>query len=77
MEGGPKVEYTDYILDLWKRIGYSNNTIELEGARDTDTENYVPQQTGGSFTPLKGSPPDTDKYNGVSINSFQRILTMV
>ena len=71
-EGGEKVEFTDHILDLWKRIGYSPDKVELGEIENLDSESSIPQQTGGSFTPKKGPEEVAEKFTGVSINRFPR-----
>ena len=70
-EGGIKIEFSDYILALWHRIGYSPPSGDF--ARDI-IEDIGPntEQVGGSFTPLKVYSGDVDKYAGVSIRQFPR-----
>ena len=66
-EGGAKVEFSDHILALWKRIGYtpanSDIAVELEPERD---------EVVNSFTPVKVPTGDQDKYAGVSIRQFPK-----
>ena len=72
-EGGIKVEFTDYILDLWKNIGYSPDNVNLSEieANDTKLEELVHQE-GGSFIPPKVHPLDTSKFTGVTIKQLPR-----
>lgn len=72
-EGGVKIEFTDYILDLWKKIGYSPQNLEVSdllGEHETD-DGPVLQQDGGNFTPSK-APSDAEKFTGVSLKQFPR-----
>ena len=59
-EGGERVEFTDYILDLWKKIGYS--------PQNPDVSTEFP---GGSFTPPKSVRTD-EVFNGVTIKQIPR-----
>ena len=68
-EGGVRIEFCDYILGLWKRIGYSPPSGELESLEDLDHE---AEQVGGKFTPVKVPSADTEKYAGVSISQFPK-----
>ena len=70
-EGGPKVDFSTYILDLWKRIGYfpENLQVNEDSNHDLDEDPIVQQQTGGIFTPVKDST-FTEKFTGVSIKQF-------
>ena len=69
-EGGLKVEFTDYILDLWSKIGYSpTNTI----VSDLDPEvTKVTEHEGCSFTPVKTVQVDEEKFTGVSIRQIPK-----
>ena len=68
-EGGLKVEFTTYILDLWSKIGYSPGRLELP---EVEPDASVTEQEGGSFTPLKAAPIDGEKFTGVSIKQFSK-----
>ena len=71
-EGGSKVEFSTYILDLWKKIGYSPENLELgEDGLQLDEDQRVHEQHGGTFTPVKVSP-NTEKFTGVSIRQFPK-----
>ena len=68
-QGGVKIEFHDYILDLWQKIGYSPDNLDLTEIRDSEK---VSNQNGGSFTPPKGAIIDTGKFTGVSIKQFPK-----
>ena len=68
--GGNKVEFSQYIMDLWESIGYSPGEIEVAAVYD-DHGDDVEQQTGGSFTPVK-IMSDPDKFTGVAIKQFHK-----
>ena len=68
--GGNKVEFSQYIMDLWESIGYSPGEIEVAAVYD-DHGDDVEQQTGGSFTPVKVMS-DPDKFTGVSVKQFHK-----
>ena len=72
-EGGPRVDFSTYIMDLWKKIGYSpkNPQLSEEDSHALDVDPIVHQQTGGTFTPAKVSP-NTEKFTGVSIKQFPK-----
>ena len=68
-EGGFRVEFSEYIHNLWKRIGYSPpnenlDTIEVEEAEQ------VKEVT--QFTPVKEPEGAKEKYAGVSIRQFPK-----
>jgi hypothetical protein len=66
-EGGVRIEFSDYILSLWKRIGYSPDNDDLTIV-DCDQEVEQVEQ----FTPVKVQPIDEEKYAGVSIRQFPK-----
>ena len=68
-EGGLKVEFTDYILELWKKIGYSPDNLDLNGV---DGEPSVIEQNVENFTPVKAAANNEEKYSGVSIKQFPK-----
>ena len=68
MEDGPRMDFTQYIYDLWERIGYSPSNVELDPVIDEDHAT----QTGGLFTPAKRTGDDSDKFTGVSIKTFPK-----
>ena len=65
-EGGKKVEFSDYILALWQRIGYAPTRSDSETVVETEES----EETVASFTPEKIPTPDVDKYAGVSIRQL-------
>ena len=68
LAGGVKIEFSEYILNLWKQIGYnlSNTTIE------DINEKKLQEQVGGNFTPVKDLKEHASKYSGVSIKGFPK-----
>ena len=73
-EGGQKREFYSYILDLWKKIGYFPENLQLgeeDSNPDLEEDPTVQQQTGGAFTPVKDFTY-TDKFSGVSIKQFPK-----
>ena len=67
--GGHRIEFTDYILNLWKTIGYSPESSESEDPANPDT---IVQQCGGVFTPKKRPEAGKVAFTGVSIRQFPR-----
>ena len=67
-EGGPRTEFTDYIFQLWDKIGYNPGQVEL--SPDINEENV--SQDGGRFTPVKVPVQDTSKFAGVCVNKFPK-----
>ena len=73
---GAKVEFSDYILDLWQKIGYVPGEVEMAAVYDEhgdygDHPDRVDQQTGGLFTPTKQTS-EPEKFKGVSIKQFPK-----
>ena len=70
---GEKVEFGDYIRNLWNQIGYSprNGATPTEVDSQETDEGYT-QQEGGKFTPKKASTDNSDKFAGVSIKYFPK-----
>jgi hypothetical protein len=66
-EGGIRIEFSDYILGLWERIGYSPANDELH----IDVESEDVEQVG-QFTPAKVPVADPENYAGVSIRQFPK-----
>ena len=68
-EGGMRIEFTDYIVGLWKKIGYTPSNDDLDGIGkevDEKVEEVV------QFTPPKIPVGDKEKYAGVSIRYFPK-----
>ena len=64
-EGGVRIEFTDYIYGLWKRIGYSPPSTELS-SDIIENNDLEAEQVCGSFTPVK-HPFGNELYAGISI----------
>lgn len=73
--GGKKVELGDYILDLWKKIGYTPGELEVASAYDdhgdAEGEAVSNVQAGGVFTPTKVFS-EPGKFAGVTIKQFPK-----
>ena len=67
--GGPKVEFCDYILGLWREIGYVPGDVEMAAVYD-DHEEYT-EQDSGAFTPVKQNS-NPDSFGGVSIRQIPK-----
>ena len=67
--GGTRVEFTEYILDLWTAIGYSPDASKHGNNNSPD---IIEQQAGGVFTPKKGPEVETVSFTGVSVKQFPR-----
>ena len=66
MEGGHKADFTSYIVNMWKSIGYNPNSIKND---ENVTGENIHQQIGGKFTPKKYEP-EVDKFAGVVIKNI-------
>ena len=67
-EGGLKVEFNDYIHQLWAKIGYKPSDVEL----DTGT-NIEHSQESESFTPSKTAQVlDPSRFTGVRVSNLPR-----
>ena len=75
--GGQKVEFSDYVQNMWGDIGYSPQEIEVASLYDDhgDGEEVISlspsQQRGGSFTPPKSQVHDK-QLGGVVIKNFPK-----
>ena len=72
---GPKVEFCDYIRNLWETIGYSPENVELSDHLNGDEENEageIKSQEGGHFTPKRPEPLVDTSFVGVSVKTFPR-----
>ena len=65
-EGGVKVEFTDYILDLWKKIGYSPQNLENATGDVEDLEEEIQD----AFTPAK--LPAKHVFGGITIKQIPK-----
>ena len=69
-EGGHRADFNNYILELWKQIGYSPRNEQEEDDAITDAEeNNV--TVGEGFTPLK-VVSDPEKFTGVRIKNIPK-----
>ena len=72
---GAKVEFSEYILKLWEKIGYAPGEVEMAAVYDEHTEyeesGNIQQQMGGIFTPPK-KVSQPEKFSGVSIKQIPR-----
>ena len=73
---GPKVEFSDYIIKLWDKIGYVPGEIEIAAVYDEHVEYDAGsgagvQQVGDKFTPPK-KVAEPEKYSGVNIKQFPK-----
>ena len=73
---GPKVEFSDHILNLWEKIGYVPGEVEMAAVydqqNDYDESTVVQEQNGGVFTPVKpASQPE--KFSGVNIRKIPKV----
>ena len=71
--GGVKVELSDYIIQLWNKIGYVPGDVGLAAVYDDhgEEEQAVTEQEGWKFTPVKQAPLP-GSFGGVSIRQFPR-----
>ena len=68
---GEKVDFVQYIISLWKDIGYAPKEAKLNEDELSDEEvSSIVEQEGGQFTPAKVVESDPSLYNGVSIKGF-------
>ena len=68
LESGPKVEFSDYIYQLWSKIGYNPSDVEL--GEDINEDHAM--QEGGFFTPPKMQTQDSDKFAGVCVKMIPK-----
>ena len=68
-EGGVKIEFNDYISQLWARIGYVPSQVELS----SETNDEHTSQESNGFTPIKTAPmQDPASYTGVRVSTFPK-----
>ena len=70
-EKGEKVDFVEYILDLWQKIGYSPELQELDQVKEDERESSYQQQEGGDFTPAKVTP-SSNLFTGVRVKGFPK-----
>ena len=68
-EGGVKVEFTDYILELWKQIQYTPGSLDLSEVENESSHDII---RGETFTPAKPVSDVVNKFTGVSIKQFPK-----
>ena len=71
VEGGVKVDFSDYILKLWETIGYSPSVKPSQNVDAEHESDLVDQQDGGIFTPVKAQT-DSKKFTGISIKGIPK-----
>ena len=75
-KGGPRVLFSDHVLDFWKKIKYSPD--DNFAAEVLETENEVEVQVGGTFTPkpdrakLESRIENQLEYGAVSVKWFPK-----
>ena len=72
--GGPKVQFSDYMTEFWKKIKYSPEKNLL--TKEIDLEPDFEVQIGGYFTPRQAAAPPANKnntnYGAVSVKWFPK-----
>ena len=68
--GGPKIEFSEYILDLWQKIGYDPAEVEIASLYD-DHGPDSGYQAGGIFTPTKVQS-EPSEFEGVIIKNVPK-----
>ena len=68
LENGPRMDFTQYIYDLWNRIDYCPSNVDLDPVINEDHA----IQDGGMFTPVKRPDDNKEKFTGVSIKTFPK-----
>ena len=74
--GGVKVDISDHILELWRKIGYSPGAVEMaaiydDHGEDIDDEDKERHAIGNEFTPVKVIS-EPEKFTGVSVRQFPK-----
>ena len=74
--GGIKVELGQYIVELWKKIGYTPGLLEFAAAHDdhgddVDQVNVGSPHHGTDFTPVK-VVTQPEKFAGVTVKQFPK-----
>ena len=69
-EGGVRADFNNYILELWKRLGYSpNNEVVDDDTEPNQLEHS--EKAGDGFTPHK-PPSEPTKFTGVSVKNIPK-----
>ena len=74
--GGAKVEISDHILELWRKIGYTPGAVEIaavydDHGEDVDEDDKEIHNIANEFTPIKVIS-EPDKFAGVSVKQFPK-----
>ena len=76
-EGGMKTEFVDYILDLWKTIGYTPENQDLEiHNNEADLEESPLIQVGGLFSGQNNHLNILNQLQVFQLNNFLQIWMM-
>ena len=71
--GGPKIDFVDYIRNLWSSIGYSPENVELGDDLIDEGDVGAHVQHGGQFTPQKQQAlPTSTGFAGVNVKVFPK-----
>ena len=72
--GGERVEFSDYVTNMWASIGYSPEDVEIaslyDDHGDIGGENHI-NTSGGTFSPPKGQSL-VSKFGGVVVKNFPK-----
>ena len=63
------MEFTDYILDLWKAVGYCPADVDLNPEMNAEDDS---EQNVENFTPAKYPVTVNEKFCGVSISRYPK-----
>ena len=68
-EGGVRIEFNDYILDLWRKVGYNPSNVQLPEDINAEVDD---KQELEAFTPVKAPTEVKDNFNGVTVKQFPK-----
>ena len=71
-EGGEKVDFIQYILSLWKQLGYSPDQEPSPEHVDEVAEDEIVAQEGGNFTPKKSNDIKETVFPGICLKRFSQ-----
>ena len=69
-EGGLRADFNDYIMEGWRKVGYTPDNKDAMKLAEGGNSELVTQE-GGSFTPTK-SISSTEKFTGVSLKNIPK-----
>ena len=69
--GGDKVDFVQYILSLWRHIGYSPDQMPPSDINEAEEEEIVTQE-GGNFTPPKVKDDVKNVFTGICIKRISQ-----